>query len=71
MPGMNVKSFINISPVLEAQNESECGARAALYAIWFARDRTRGEGVDALPKTAFLLDVAAQMEAWRKIRVRA
>jgi hypothetical protein len=51
----------------EGQDESECGARAALYAIWFGRDRIRGGGAGGLDTAQFLLDVVAQMQAWRDV----
>ena len=67
----DLSDFVNISPTnFPDQDESECGARAALYAIWFGRDRIRGDVAvsGGLDTTQFLAEVAVQMEAWRVAR---
>ena len=65
-------TFVDLSPELCEQNESECGARAALYASWFSTKRTPdrrhlGE-LDVSQFHEFLSQVKAQMTAWRAAR---
>jgi hypothetical protein len=61
--------FVDISPRLNHQVESECGAVAALYGRWFATTRTpQFQHNTELNVPLFSANVAAQMTMWRAAR---
>ena len=67
--GVDLADFIDISPSVGSQVESECGARAAVFARWFGTDRPRAShNRHELNVPGFLVQVAALMQDWRAAR---
>jgi hypothetical protein len=68
---VDLNKFTCISPRIKSQNESECGARVAVYCQWFAAERTRkrvkcGELEQTMRR--FHDRVEALMANWRAAR---
>jgi hypothetical protein len=69
---VDLTGFIRISPGLASQNESECGARVAVYCHWFASERTRTRlRRRELEETVsmFHANVEELMAKWRRDRI--
>ena len=60
--------FGDISPPHHAQEEAECGARVAVYCVWFAKQRQRNLQIDSLDQATFVGEVVKQMQKWRRAR---
>jgi hypothetical protein len=66
---IRIGQFQDITPAVGPQFESECGARAAIYANWFATVRIRGSvNRRDINVPQFHADVADLMAAWRAAR---
>ena len=67
--GVDLSNFTDVSPPVGSQVESECGARAAVFARWFGTERPRAsKDKRELDVPVFLAQVAALVLDWRAAR---